>query len=260
MTATYEAPALFVTWQDQVSRRIFPVGRLVTLEGGAGYEFAYIAAAREAEECGFAGFPAFPELERVYRSAELPAFFRNRLLQPGRLDYPQYLQELGLEISTATPVEILGRSGGRRVTDRLEVFAELIPVGDRLEGHFFVRGMRHVEGAEDAALQLEAGDRLRLVHEPSNAVNPSAHLVICHDGSRVGYVPDYLVDDIKDLLERDESLRVEVVRVNQPPAPSQQRLLCKVDISTRGLRPYRGVRFEAISGEAIGLHGVASVA
>lgn len=253
MTSSYEPPALFVNWQDETSRQIFPVGRLVTLAGGAGYEFAYIAASRDAQQVGFAPFQAFPELEQVYRAPELPAFFRNRLLQSGRPDYPQYLQELGLKALTATPIEILARSGGRRVTDPLEVFAELVPIGDRFEAHFFVRGIRYLEGAEDAALQLHPGDRLRLHHEPSNAFNTNAHLVICHDGRAVGYVPDYLADDLKQLVEQDDSLRVEVVRVNQPPAPSQQRLLSKLSISAEAPRPHRGPRFEPISPDAIRL-------
>lgn len=255
MTSRYEPPALFVNWQDETSRLIFPVGRLVTLEGDAGYEFAYIAAAREAQALGFAAFQAFPDLEDVYRTLELPAFFKNRLLQSGRPDYPQYLQELGLDSERVNPIEILARSGGRRVTDPLEVFAELIPVGDRFEAHFFVRGIRYLDGAEDAALQLHAGDRLRLAHEPSNQFNSNAHLVICHDGRAVGYVPDYLVDDLKTLVEQDDSLRVEVVRVNQPPAPSQQRLLCKLSMSAAAPRPHRGPRFEPISANAIRLEG-----
>ena len=255
MSLSYEPPAIFVNWQDETSRTIFPVGRLVTLRGEPGYEFAYIAAALGAEKVGFAPFQAFPDLRQVYRAPELPAFFKNRLLQPGRPDYPQYLQELGLDAATVTPVEILARSGGRRVTDPLEVFAELVPVGDRFEAHFFVRGIRYLDNAEDAALLLRPGDPLRLAHEPSNAVNPNAHLVICHGGQAVGYVPDYLVDDLKALVEQDESLRVEVVRVNQPPAPSQQRLLCKLSISSEAPRPHRGPRFDPISPDAIRLEG-----
>jgi hypothetical protein len=255
MSLSYTPPAIFVNWQDETTRKIFPVGRLVTLEGDAGYEFAYISDAREAQKMGFAPFQAFPDFGQVYRAPELPAFFKNRLLQPGRPDYPQYLQELGLETEQATPIEILARSGGRRVTDPLEVFAELIPAGDRFEAHFFVRGIRHLDGAEDAALLLHPGDPLRLEHEPSNKVNPNAHLVICHDGRAVGYVPDYLADDVRALLRQDESLRVEVVRVNQPPAPSQQRLLCKLSISSAAPRPHRGSRFEPISPDAIRLEG-----
>jgi hypothetical protein len=96
--------------------------------------------------------------------------------------------------------------------------------------------------------------------EPTNAYNPNAHLVICHDGRIVGYVPDYLADDLKELVLKDQSLRVTVVKVNQPPAPSQQRLLCKLSISSRGPRPHRGPRFEPLSPKAIRLDGVPSTA
>ncbi|HEY5373517.1 MAG TPA: HIRAN domain-containing protein [Polyangiaceae bacterium] len=259
MTSSYEPPALFVNWQDESSRRIFPVGRLVTLKG-EGYEFAYIAAAREAQEFGFAPFQAFPDLEQVYRAPELPAFFKNRVLQPGRPDYPLHLKELGLESATATPIDILARSGGRRVTDPLEVFAELVQVGDRLETHFFVRGIRHQVGAEDAVAHLHSGDSLRLKPEPTNEFNGNAHLLVCHDGRSVGYVPDYLVDDLKQLMDHDDSLEVEVVRVNAPPSPSQQRLLCKLSISGTAPRPHRAARFEPISPAAIRLDAQAASA
>jgi hypothetical protein len=258
MTSSYEPPALFVNWQDEGSRRIFPVGRLVNLKSD-GYEFAYIAAAREAQQFGFAPFQAFPDLEQVYRANELPAFFNNRLLQPKRPDYPQYLQELGLESATATPVEILARSGGRRVTDPLEVFAEFVPAGDRFEAHFFVRGIRYHAGAEEAVAELHPGAQLHLRHEPTNEFNPNAHLLICHDGRSVGYVPDYLVDDLKDLGTSDDSLRVEVVRVNAQPSPSQQRLLCKLSISATALRPHRSSRFEPIAPDAVRLDGANQV-
>lgn len=254
MTSAFAPPALFVNWQDEGSRRIFPVGRLITLAAG-GYEFAYIAAARDAEQYGFAPFQAFPDLARVYHTPELPAFFQNRLLQPGRPDYPQYLQELGLEPATATPVTILARSGGRRVTDPLEIFAELMPSADRLEAHFFVRGIRHQAGAEEAVSQLRPGDELHLKPEPTNAFNTKAHLLLCHDGRSVGYVPDYLTDDLCELAEQDPSLRIEAVRVNAPPAPSQQRLLCKLSISSTAPRPHRGPRFDPISPDATRLDG-----
>jgi hypothetical protein len=256
MTSAYEPPALFVNWQDEGSRRIFPVGRLLSLAAG-GYEFAYIAAARDAQQLGFAPFQAFPELERVYHAPDLPAFFQNRLLQPGRPDYPQYLQELGLESATATPLEILARSGGRRVTDPLEVFAELVPSADRLEAHFFVRGIRHQVGAEEAVSELRPGDELHLKPEPTNAINAKAHLLLCHDGRAVGYVPDYLTDDLSELAGLDPSLRIEAVRVNSSPAPSQQRLLCKLSISSTAPRPHRGSRFDPISPNATRLDGAA---
>lgn len=261
MTARYGASALFVTWQPKGSLQSFPVARLVTLPDG-GYEFAYIAAAREAQQAGFSPFVAFPEFERVYRSPELPSFFKNRVLQPGRPDYPQHLQELGLESATATPIEILARSGGRRVTDPLEVFAELVPSATegRMETHFFARGIRHFAGSEDAVTQLHAGDLLMLKPEPGNAVNTKALLLACSDQRCVGYVPDYLAEDLNGFAASDPSMRVEVVRVNPAPSPSQQRLLCRLSISSTAPRPHRGVRFEPIATGAVRLQAAQSIA
>lgn len=261
MTASYTPPALFVNWQEERTRRIFPVGRLLSLTGGR-FEFAYIAAAREAQEFGFMPFVAFPELERVYVAPELPAFFNNRVLQPGRPDYPQHLAELGLESATAMPVAILARSGGRRVTDPLELFAELVPAAteDRLETHFFVRGIRHFPGAEEVVAHLAPGDRLALKREPQNTFNPKALLLACSDQRCVGYVPDYLAEDLNELAAHDPSLRVEVVRVNASPSPSQQRLLCRLTIASTAPRPHRGPRFEPISKAAVRIGSSEAVA
>jgi hypothetical protein len=261
MTASYALPALFVNWQDESSRRIFPVGRLLNLTDDS-YEFAYIAAAKEAQQFGFVPFVAFPELGRVYTSSALPAFFKNRVLQPGRPDYPQHLAELGLDSATATPVAILARSGGRRVTDPLEVFAELVPAAneDRFETHFFVRGIRHFAGAEEVVTHLAAGDLLTLQPEPSNAFNPKALLLACHDTRCVGYVPDYLAEDLNQLAVSDPSMQIQVVRVNAAPSPSQQRLLCRLSISPTAPRPHRGARFEPIAGDAVRIDGADRVA
>src|SRR4051812_48498241 len=125
MSEQYIPPALFVTWQDRVSRKIFPVGRLVRLLEPAGaYEFAYIAGAKEAESAGFVPFLAFPSLAAVYRSHELPPFFANRIMPAGRPDYAKFVQRLALVPDAADPHTILARSGGVRATDCFEVFAE----------------------------------------------------------------------------------------------------------------------------------------
>jgi hypothetical protein len=261
MTAAYIPPALFVNWQDESTRRIFPVGRLVNMPGG-NFEFAYIAAAKEAQAFGFVPFVAFPELERVYVASDLPAFFKNRVLQPGRPDYPQHLSELGLDSATATPMAILARNGGRRVTDPLELVAEFVPAATegRLEAHFFARGIRHFPGAEEAVTHLAPGDRLTLEPEPGNTFNPKALLLASGDRRFVGYVPDYLADDLNALALRDPSLLIQVVRMNPAPSPSQQRLLCRLLISPTATPPYRGSRFEPIAKAAIRLEHGESVA
>jgi hypothetical protein len=143
--------------------------------------------------------------------------------------------------------------------------AEFVPAAteDRLESHFFARGIRHFPGAEEAVAHLAAGDRLTLSPEPGNAFNPKAPLLASSDRRFVGYVPDYLADDLNELALRDPSLLIQVVRMNPAPSPSQQRLLCRLSISPTAARPYRGARFEPIAESAIQLdvsEGVVRVA
>jgi hypothetical protein len=94
---------------------------------------------------------------------------------------------------------------------------------------------------------------LALRPEPANAFNHRALLLASPDKRCVGYVPDYLADDINELARLDPSIQVSVVRVNPAPAPSQQRLLCRLSISPSAPRPYRGPRFEPIAAAALRL-------
>jgi hypothetical protein len=57
-TGPITAPAyVFLAWQCPASRKIFPVGRLVSL-GTAGYEFSYIRAVAAAQDAVLLGCPA----------------------------------------------------------------------------------------------------------------------------------------------------------------------------------------------------------
>jgi hypothetical protein len=133
---------LYVAWQDGESRLIMPVGRLI--RSGTRYEFAYIRAARAALERGFEPLLSFPSLEGVYRSTFLPPLFHNRVMNRSREEYRNYVAELGLSADQAEPFTILARSGGRRSTDRLEVFAPPIVTPRGAEGLFLARGVRHL--------------------------------------------------------------------------------------------------------------------
>lgn len=222
---------LYLAWQCPTTRAILPVGRLVDL-GQGGYEFTYIRAVRSAIEKGFAPLLAFPELEAVYRSDELPALFRNRVMSSTRPDYPAFVRELGLEGVGASPMDILARSGGRRATDELEVFAAPTTRGDgRRVIPVLVRAVRHVPGAEAAIATLSTGDTLNVVADFQNERASHALLLRTAEPRLVGYLPDYLAAEVaKWPLTAQRELQVIVERVNPPPAPTSHRLLCQVEL------------------------------
>ncbi len=240
---------LFVAWQDAESRRIVPIARLLRV--GGEYEFAYVGAVEQARALGFGPLLAFPDISEVYRSKALPPLLSNRLMPKSRPEFPDYVGQLDLSEETAEPFTVLARSGGRRTTDRLEVFAPLASLGDESEGLFLVRGIRHVPGAEAALEQLAPGAPLRIMADVHNEVNPAALLLRCEEKRLVGFVPDYLANELASAGAQLRSLSLSVVKVNPPPAPVHHRLLCRLRCGNAlGDRLFRGEAYRPLSARA----------
>lgn len=225
---------LFVAWQDPVSRRWTPIGQLT--HDGATYWFRYtLGAHRAARDYGFTPLHAFPELDATYMSEELFPLFSNRLPSSNRDDFPEYVQWLGVEPNERDPIVLLGRSGGRRMTDALELF----PCPDMNEAgeyqvRFFVHGVSHLPTDSLKRIeQLKHNDHLLLFHDFQNPYDPNALGLRTSEsnGGRhiVGYCPCYLLPDAFQLLRDCPGAPfVTVERVNPEPAPAQMRLLCKL--------------------------------
>ncbi len=251
MTST--PPFLFVAWQNPEKRGIRVVGRLrnIGVEEQSRYEFAYLKGALDAQqEYGFRPFLAFPELGDVYFSDTLFPFFTNRVLRSTRRDYPAYIEDLGLTLQDATPERILSRSGGKRVTDHVEIFAppERAPESGIDEMFFLLRGLRYMPPAtEERIAALAPGDRLHCMLDFQNSYNQDAVALRTEDNYLLGYMPDYLVEDVARLRERDEPLAVLVHRVNPPPAPQGHRLLCRLQARwPADHKPFTDERFQPI--------------
>jgi hypothetical protein len=240
-------PVLFVAWQDPVHRRILPVARIVVDERGE-YEFAYVRAVEAAQASGFLPLVSFPDLKSVYRSQTLMPILHNRLVQPNRPEYREHLLQLGLApVVEFDPFAILARSGGRRVTDRLELFAPPTDYGlNRLSCYALVRGVRYKSGSEQAIAQIKAGDHLTVSRDAANPVNPKA-LELRHGGVAIGYLPDYLASELSCA---PEEIDVLVRRVNLPPAPVHYRVLIEVTFPASGPRPFSGPDYLPLSSDA----------
>jgi hypothetical protein len=226
-----------------------------------GFEFAYIQGAHAAREHGFEPFIAFPDLARVYRSRELLPFFKNRVLSPSRPDYEQHVESLTLEADTAEPMTLLALSGGRRATDLVEVFPDWIE--DRhsevIKTRFLVRGVQYIDGAEQRIQRLQVGDLLHCVADVHNPANPKALRLQTGDGSFIGFLPDYLANDVMEVSGRGATLDVRVLRVNPPPAPRHHRVLCSlVTPDRRAVAGFRGDTFRPISGDASNIDDIVS--
>jgi hypothetical protein len=211
---------LLVTRQDPESRRYHRIGLLECAEDG--YTFTYDHAVQN--DPAVQPLVGFSDRSRTYRSPRLFPLFDERILDPRRPDRPQWLAWLGVDELHDHPMELLARSGGRRVGDLVELTPVPEPDADGLvDVVFLVHGVRHVPGSEDVLGRLRVGDPLDLRRAPENPVNPRA-LLVTESGDPFGYVPDPLLDDLDALVDR----RVVVEHVNGPEAGSHLRCLVRL--------------------------------
>src|SRR5687767_3757514 len=98
--------SLFLAWQAPAPARAwFPVGRLDADLKKHLYEFRYIQGALRAQkQVGFRPLAAFPDLRTRYRASELFPLFKNRVLDPSRKDFADYLRSLDLDPAHSDPI------------------------------------------------------------------------------------------------------------------------------------------------------------
>ena len=216
---------LLVVWQDPASRRFIRVARLDELEDGR-YAFRYLTEARTEN---FSPLVQFPDLDAIYVSDSLPAFFSNRVMSRQRASYGDFREWLGLSVEGQdTPIEVLARTGGPRATDTFHIVDDLRQLEGRRVSRFFASGVRYIEGADAQLAKMEAGHRLCLRTEPDNPANQRALLIDAEADTPVGYVPDWLVNEVHDLRDLGYQLDVVAERIN-PTAPAHLRLLCRLE-------------------------------
>jgi len=230
---------VYLAWQDPFQKRWYPIGRLRRED--AFFRFEYVQGALQASrDVGFEPIISFPDFGEIYLSEKLFPLFHNRLMAPSRPEYRDYLSWLDVSVQEAEPLLLLGRSGGHRATDSFRVFpVPEVTADHRYQTRFFVHGLSFMpERAQALARRLWGGDSLLLMHDFQNVKDDRALLLhaISDDGdgdpTAIGYCPPHLADDLHTLMATPSSrasIRVTVVRVNPPPAPSQLRVLCSLE-------------------------------
>lgn len=222
-----------VVWQNVQTRQFVHVGWLEFT--GSEFTFSYTADARLDPD--FEPFPAFSRFGGTYTSTELFSFFADRLVSTARAEYDELVAALGLTRQIATPVELLTRSWGTTPHDTIQVVPE--PFEDA-EGNqvrlFLVSGLRHVERdvkrVTARVARLREGRHLELCDEPDNSYNPRA-IALQSDGRGVGWIPDYLLDEVHKQREAGYQVSVFVEKANGPETPWHLRLLCRVEVRPR---------------------------
>ena len=242
---------LFVAWHAKETHSDRepvwgPIGRL-EYENGV-YRFCYTHGAKSLR--GFQTFDGMEDVTQIYESKKLFPLFANRLLPSSRPEFRAYLTWSGFDPDDPPePLLLLGRTGGIKQTDAVELFPRPVPNSQGCYiNFFFAHGVRyHLPNAAPVLSQLHVGDRLELRPQPLNPADRNA-VAIRSNSTPIGYVPRYLASDVKRLIEEcpEQEVKIVVQRVNHD-APIQQRLLCRLQACWPvGFQPCEGEQFQPI--------------
>lgn len=221
------ARRLLVVWRNPSTRRFSTVARLDQLEDGR-FAFSYVDSAKFEDE--FYPLDEYPDVHGTYVSDTLPVFFANRVMSVDRASYGEYLERLGLATlsSAEVPMEVLVRTGGGRATDTFHIVEAPVDEADRFESRFFVSGIGHIDGAPERVHSLRAGAVLRLRPEPSNEINDRAVLIDIEAERPIGWVPNWLCDQVSAMIDDGFELHASVEQVNVE-APLRLQVLCRIE-------------------------------
>jgi hypothetical protein len=217
--------SLYLAWQGP-NRQWFPVGRLDADSSDGRFQFGYTKGALSAERAvGFKPLLAFPDFEGAYESGELFPLFKNRVVDPNRKNFAEYLESLGLEHND--PIEILAVTGGERRTDSFEVFPRIVKDAEgSFTCRFFLHGLRHMnEEARQRATSLKPGDQLGVSIELTNPATRVGIQLTTPDYYFLGWTPHYLIADLIRATSDVNLISAKVVRVNMDDVPFNRRVL-----------------------------------
>lgn len=219
--------SVFLAWQDPEKRDWYVVGLLGRRQEE--YTFNYTKGALSSSK--FIPFSGMEDLEKTYISTELFPLFKNRLLSNRRPEYPQFIEWLGLNDEDVNPINILGRSGAQRSTDKLQMFKRIdIDNNGNFEHIFFAHGLSHLSASASIRVSnLQNGEQLYLCLDCQNPFDKNAVLIRANNPAEiVGFCPRYIAKDLEEQLRNCSSSLTIWVEALSKNAPANYRLMCKI--------------------------------
>src|SRR6185312_9652459 len=232
-----EPRQLMLAWQapeGQKDRLRWAVG---LVESRAADAFRYFTAEEvsahnngrtvdQLKAAGFAGYPAFTyEPGRRFDSEILKTFMR-RLPPANRGDFSKYQEYFSIRPGArlSGPM-LLALTEARLPSDGFSLVDPLDAAAEVCDAAFEIAGFRYEAGSRD----LNVGDPLLLIPEPTNEYDPNA-VAVFWNGSRIGYVNRLQAPTIAKWLE-SRKVSSDVLRKNgRADAP---RAYAKISVRPR---------------------------
>lgn len=215
--------SLLLVWKNKKNDTYYHIGTLSF--DGVIYTFEYSFKSdstrnvKAAIESGYSHLPAFPILDKIYKSDHLFESFNRRIPDRSRIGYEDFIQEFNLSDS-ADRMDILQATRGALANDPYTFEQPLRLNEETLRATFYVNGMRHRESIRNSWMyEVAPGDVLHLELEPKNNADPFAVKILTSNDMHLGYVPGIYNQALHALLKRDVPLTLLVRKVRPSFSP-----------------------------------------
>lgn len=215
--------SLLVLWKNNVNLQYYHVGTLSYNVKEYTFHYTHHQDAHrkvgDAMRNGYRLHPAFPKLDKVYKSVDLFSAFDRRIPSSDRVDFTGILKNLGLP-EQADRMDILRETRGMLAGDMYS-FEQPIRLDNNrhLMTSFYINGMRHQKLPSTWPLLLQKDNNLNFVIEEENPKDPNAVRIETNSGLHLGYVPGAYSEAIKSLIQQNINLNSSIKDVRPESAP-----------------------------------------
>ncbi|MDG5472461.1 HIRAN domain-containing protein [Jeotgalibacillus sp. ET6] len=215
--------SLLLIWKNKKNDSYYHIGTLSF--DGSFYTFEYSIKSdstrnlKAAIESGYSHHPAFPVLDKIYKSDHLFESFNRRIPDRSRIGYEDFMGEFNLSLNSDR-MDILQATRGALANDPYTFEPPLRLYKDSLRASFFINGMRHQTSIHKSWMHaVSAGDLLKLELEPDNIVDPFAVKILTANNIHLGYVPGIYNKALHALLKRNVPLTLLVRKIRPAFSP-----------------------------------------
>lgn len=207
---------IYVIWKDPETGKRYNIGEL---SKNGKYEFLYNHSIKEAINAGFKLILPFNNIEEKYSSDVLFPAFRTRIPDKRRKDIKNILARYGL--TEYNEYELLKKSGGKLPIDNIEFINPIIIENNEnpIIRKFYIAGSRHYLNCMGKNChnisQLNIGEKLRLVPEPTNNYDKHAVQIKTKTNLLIGYIPKYYSAELTELLKMNSTYNFEILEINK---------------------------------------------
>ena len=203
ITEIFNPLYLYILWRSPNEREGFFAVAQIERNNDNSIQLSYLKNTQDfidAQERGFTGYPAFPDINKTYTENILNIFMR-RLPPRKREDFKFYLNQIGLDSNIEIPdFALLAYSRAQLATDDFRLIFSFEGIKVPCEVIAEVVGVRHYKNNFSS---IALNNKVTFEPEPDCQYDPNA-IQVLYNGKIIGYISKVQAPSFGEILKTNK--------------------------------------------------------